>query len=210
MLLRSGFGCLGEQFGGHPFGKAGRFAGVLPVVRHLPNNASSNDRALEEDIELLREIGRIVIPFLFAQVADISDDLLFVFRGEAARRGLCDRELRRGIDEHASAELGPRKPVLVKVEDGEDPLSGCLGLGFNELHELVAEDLVATAHRGEDELVLGFEVVIEGHAADPALFQDVVQTRGVKPVSIEDTHRGVDQFVSSAWGQSGSPMSVSA
>jgi hypothetical protein len=31
----------------------------------------------------------------------------------------------------------------------------------------------------------------------------------VKPVSIEDTHRGVDEFVSSAWGQGGSPGSVS-
>jgi len=149
---------------------------------------------------LIRDVTRVGEAALGAEFGEIAHDLELVLGGDAARGRVRVAELGRCVDEHAAREIFGVEPVFVEIEDREQAATRGFGLGLHELHHAVAEDLVAAAKSGHDELVLGLEMVVDGHAANAASPEDALEPAGVEAVGAEDFHRGFDQFVAAAGG----------
>ena len=66
---------------------------------------------------------------------------------------------------------------------------------LDRVHELVAEAFVAPPQRGQDQIVLGSEVVVERHLGDARLGQDLVDSGGVKAARAKQGQRGVEQML---------------
>jgi len=119
------------------------------------------------------------------QVRQVLAYLALVFRRCLMDRIVGGTELAGGVDERTAAEVVGFEPLLQHIEHCQQPLLRRPGLIFHRRFQPLAEALVPALQRGDDELVLRTEVVVQGHLGDSGLGQDAVDAGGVVPALLE-------------------------
>jgi hypothetical protein len=112
---------------------------------------------------------------------------------------------RARINEHAAVELLGAEPVAQHVEDRQQPLARRVGRPLHGAHEPVPEGLIAPPQHRQDQLVLGTEVIVEGHLRHPRLGEDPVDAGGVIAVLVEQPLGRLDEVLASRRGHKRAP-----
>ena len=129
----------------------------------------------------------------------IKPDILFyhfeehclVLRGEFGCGVIPVRQLHRGIDEGASAEARRLKPFFQRGEKGRQRLDSRLDSPFDRRGEEAVDSLFPMLEDRQDKVVLGGEVVVQGHLGDFRLRNDPIDSDGADPLGVKQPFGGL-------------------
>ena len=97
----------------------------------------------------------------------------------------------RALTKRQPSKLAPAEPAVEHVEDGQQALGGVAGAALDLGDQpSLRPQLLAALEDGEDEVVLGAEVAVEGHLGHAGLVDDRVDADRADAVAAEEPVRG--------------------
>jgi hypothetical protein len=167
----------------------------------------------EEEIELFGKGEGIARAGFGGKATEIGADHLFVFFSGSMHGMTGIREFDTGADEGTPVEAIAGEPFLKREEEAGNPVGGFGGERFHFGGEPLAESGVFTTEGSEDQVVLGGEVLVDGHTGDAGFGDDGVDADGVKSGGTKHALGGLEEVVAFADGHNPSirprlPVSV--
>jgi hypothetical protein len=172
-----------DQQASHVLGSSGCFG--VPL-------GGSHDGALYQDVPGKGEGSGIAQARLLRQTTDHSSHVLQVTDASPAR-GVLGPHLEQHSHERAAFEVGIVEPLIEQIEDGEQALlwGGSASFGLL-LDPLSRPPLLPPLEEGDDDVVLGGKVAVEGGLRHTCPFDQLIDTDGTDPSMGKELVRGVD------------------
>lgn len=149
------------------------------------HHGNLGDRPLDKQEGSVRELRSLG---LGAEVGDQTALLEFVFANDLPGAGLRIAELGQGIEEGAASVVPLLEPLTDMVDEGQDSSVG-LPVDVDGVRELREPVVIASFEVGDDEVELAREVVVEAGLRDAGFPDDLVDSRGLVTLFVEEANR---------------------
>ena len=174
-------------------------ASRLPgVVRHarVGRQGAVGQPAVEQQREGPGQAGRVVGTRLARQLGDPGTHRRLVL-DRALVHGRAGHRLGGGVDEGAAAVAVAAARARERVEHPHQLVPRIVARRLRGRVQLPAPGRVDLVEVGQDQLVLGREVLVEGRLRHPRLGDDQVHPHGADPAGVEERERGLEDPVTS-------------
>src|SRR6267378_7324325 len=172
---------------------------LCPPRRFPVTRVGGDDGAHHHDLQLPCECVGVAHSRIRSQLSQERADRLYVgFRSLSNRVPLLV-VLEQHFDERAALEIGSTEPLVEDIENSEQALGRCARAAFHLLLQPGPRpQLLATAEKGKDEVILGRIVAVQGHLRHARARADGVDSHCTDTVPGKELVRGLVDALSRA------------